>query len=552
MPFPAFVVISFAGAAATLLVTYGLSDRPGLAAAAAFAGAAGLALFHGPGYFSFPLPLDDAFITLRYSQHLADGLGPNWNSEGRVEGYTSFLWMGLLAGVAKLGFDLMSAMRVFEAVSVFAAYLAVYGIWRRWADENQDSGLDSPVVLAAVLVALSLTDGLAFWGFSGLETPLFMALLTSSAYLYLRERRNGGLPWSAAALAATAMTRPEGLIAAAVTGAFTLAGAFSAADRGRARRALAWAAVFAVLWGSYFLWRYAYYDYLFPNTFYAKVGLTSAVFNRGLAYVTDYGLRYHLLVMFGGAAVLLGNPRLRGDVAYVLAIGGAMLLGVVIEGGDSFSHGRFVVPLLPLLFLAGISGLATLVKRVVVEPRQAAIVAVVALSLGGLSLLPSSYDALLPIDRQDHQERRLLGRWLNDNTPPDYTIAAFAVGAIAYYSERDMLDLLGINDVTIAHTEIANFGQGIAGHERYNIDYTLDVVQPEIIVFGDAEPGPLTTAKLRARTAGPGGLEVGRALFHDPRLWERYQVRSVNIEGRWFNFLQRTDTIGELPDQERP
>ncbi|MEI6504038.1 MAG: hypothetical protein WCP21_23750, partial [Armatimonadota bacterium] len=38
--------------------------------------------------------VDDSFITYRYSQHLAAGVGPTWNpGERPLEGYTTFLWM---------------------------------------------------------------------------------------------------------------------------------------------------------------------------------------------------------------------------------------------------------------------------------------------------------------------------------------------------------------------------------------------------------------------------------------------------------------------------
>ncbi|MCH8008350.1 MAG: hypothetical protein IIC91_05745, partial [Chloroflexi bacterium] len=290
MSFPFYVLTSLAIAAVTMLAVLSLSSRRWLAVLAAFAGATALLLVHGPLYFDFYA--DDAYITLRYSQHLADGLGPNWNSEGRVEGYTTFLWMGTLAGLAKLGFDLVDASRVLGFLSLLATFAAVYRIWGLWGGEQPESGLRSPALLAAVLLALAITDGVAFWGFSGMETPLFMALLTWSAYLYLRERRGGRIPWSAFALAATAMTRPEGLIAVGVTGLFVLYDAAASPDRRQAAaRAVAWGGVFLAIYGSYFLWRYSYYDFLLPNTYYAKVGLNLAALDRGLEHVTASGLQ---------------------------------------------------------------------------------------------------------------------------------------------------------------------------------------------------------------------------------------------------------------------
>src|SRR3989442_1472314 len=43
---------------------------------------------------------DDSFISFRYARHLAAGRGLVWNPGERVEGYTNFLWVILMAGGA--------------------------------------------------------------------------------------------------------------------------------------------------------------------------------------------------------------------------------------------------------------------------------------------------------------------------------------------------------------------------------------------------------------------------------------------------------------------
>ncbi|MGB2694111.1 MAG: hypothetical protein WBD55_02860, partial [Dehalococcoidia bacterium] len=313
------------------------------------------------------------------------------------------------------------------------------------------------------------------------------------------------------------------------------------------QRAALWGGMALMLYGSYFLWRYSYYDYLLPNTYYAKSEPSLSIFSRGLGYITTSGLNYHLIAMFAGMAVLLGRLRLRHDAAYMIALTAAMLAGIVFEGGDDFGHGRFVVPMLPLLFLGGLAGFAVLLKRAALEPLQVALVATVALSLAGLSLLPHSHNPALPRGRDADVERRLLGTWLNEHTPADYTIAAYAIGAISYYgNDRDFLDLLGLNDVTIAHTDVPNLGEGLLGHEKYNIDYVLKDVRPEIIVVNDADQGPLTKEQLQRLFSIPSPVEGRNKLLTDPRLWERYEARSLEIDGKWFNFLQRADTVDEL------
>src|SRR5262245_21350587 len=79
------------------------------------------------------ITLDDAYITFRYARHLAEGYGLGaWNRTGeRVEGYSSPLWMLLLAGAARLGVDLRIASKIFGAA---AALMVIAVLFRRRDD----------------------------------------------------------------------------------------------------------------------------------------------------------------------------------------------------------------------------------------------------------------------------------------------------------------------------------------------------------------------------------------------------------------------------------
>ena len=54
---------------------------------------------------------DDAFISFRYADHLARGLGLVFNVGERVEGYTSFLWVVTSAGALLVGVSPLAAAR---------------------------------------------------------------------------------------------------------------------------------------------------------------------------------------------------------------------------------------------------------------------------------------------------------------------------------------------------------------------------------------------------------------------------------------------------------
>jgi len=537
MPFLEFVLTSSAIASVTVAATALLSRWRRLALMTAFAGATGLIFFHGLGYLN-SVP-DDAYISFHYAQHLADGLGPNWNSTGRVEGYTNFLLVALLAAFGKLGFSIVVSARVLGGLSTIATLFVVYKIWTLWREDDQDSGLNHPAFLAAVFVLLGLSSGVAYYTFSGLETPLFMLLLTASAYFYFLERR-GGIPWSAVTLAAAAMTRPEGLIAVAVTGLFYVIGFLGATQRPRPYgRVLAWTGVFALLYGSYFAWRFTYYDYLLPNTFYAKVEPGSAIFERGLDYLRGASSQYLLLPMFAGAAFLLARSRLRHDVAYVMAISGALLLAIIYEGGDFMPYFRFAVPVLPLLYLSGVAGFATLMNRAVAHRTQLVLIATFVLVIAGLSLLQDA--SRLTTDRLIERNNSPLATWFREYTPNDFKIGAVAVGVLAYYADGDIIDMAGINDTVIAHSDVPRFGAGQPGHEKYNVDYVLNEARPEIIIGLGAGPAPK-----RREDVDPNLVPAMSVLIADPRLWKNYRMSWLAHDRRWYSFLTRNDMASQL------
>src|SRR5947207_9423825 len=72
---------------------------------------------------------DDTYITLRYSRNLARGLGAVYNPIGPpAEGYTSLLWMLLLALPHLAGVDAVLVAKAGSLVATVAAG-ALVGVW---------------------------------------------------------------------------------------------------------------------------------------------------------------------------------------------------------------------------------------------------------------------------------------------------------------------------------------------------------------------------------------------------------------------------------------
>src|SRR5262249_27062588 len=132
----------------------------------------------------WPFIVDDAFITFRYSQHVAAGLGPVYSVGQRAEGYTSLMWMLLLTIPHLFQRDPV----VWSKCAGVACAWVVSGLVFRFsvrAAEPSDSRVAklknsrTAMPSASLAVALFITSPMtAIHAVSGMETMLFAGLLT--------------------------------------------------------------------------------------------------------------------------------------------------------------------------------------------------------------------------------------------------------------------------------------------------------------------------------------------------------------------------------------
>ncbi len=419
--------------------------------------------------------LDDAFISFRYAENFAEGKGLVFNEGERVEGYTTFLWVFVLGLANKLGFDTVMASRWLGAL--FAAACLVLLAFAGRIYRNLDAGV---IVMALLLLGSSAT--FTTWTLSGMEVPMLGLLGLLAALLYLRARsEDSSAHYVAAGLACAlaAMTRPDaGLL-------FVAFGADRLLDRWRNGRP-GWLPLtlgLTVLYGPYFLWRYLYYGWLLPNTFYAKVGGTWAQIERGLDYVTRFG-GATLLIVCAAAFGILATSIVKRRYGPVAVIGGYLVLHtiyVIFVGGDAQPSYRFFGEVMPLICLWAAMSVGALDVGVV--KRGVFVVLAVALNLHQAYHEPS----MLRFVGSDRVAERgeLAGRWLLENAPSDAVIATNTAGTIPYYSRLPAIDMLGLNDTHIAHRQVEGMGKGIAGHEKSDGDYVVER-RPTFIMFDSA------------------------------------------------------------------
>jgi arabinofuranosyltransferase len=437
--------------------------------------------------------VDDAYISFRYAQNLVTGHGLVFNPGERVEGYTNFLWTVVLALFMWLGFDP-------SAVAIGLGILFSLGtLWLVYRFARVAS-LRNPAIPLVATFCLALDGSFALWAVSGMETSMFafviLAALTSYVWEW-RNRRPGFL--SGALLALAAMTRPEGVLVLVVVVAHQALARLVTDRQLLSEGDVARWVAFAIIYLPYFLWRYYYYGFLLPNTFYVKVTVhdSAAQQERGLRHVATFaGLHLGWLM-----APLLLVPVLKRWLAFWTTALLSVLLayvGYIAYVGGDWSVGRFFVPILPFAYILVATGIVeaydTLVERLrrLTSSRGAILslrcATAALLTVGGAILFWSSslrgehdlFVAEFQAARASHA-RVAMGEWLRDNVPRDTFIAVDAAGQIPYYADLTTLDMFGVNDVHTGHLQVETMGQGVPGHEKFDFDYIM-WRRPDLIV----------------------------------------------------------------------
>ncbi len=498
---------------------------------------------------------EDAYISFRFAQNLANGHGLVWNiGEAPVEGYTNFLWVILCAAMLKLGLGVELFSTLLGSLASVLTLLICYDWARRF--------MRLPPAAALVPIVLLAASGpLAAWAGSGMETAFFGFLITLGTYFFAGYWHGRPAWWlSACALCftAAAMTRPEG---AMVFCALGLIGLLMTAGTPRWRHFILPALIFTALFGAYFLWRYSYFGWLLPNTFYAKTGGGGAQIARGISHVMWFGVLFAvplvptlITLIPQGLKALRRNRSAKGMhfvreraafwiPAYLGLLYSAYIAAV---GGDYMAMFRFFAPITPMicLFTGGLIGAGFAMTRSWI-PRAA-----FAIGIGAILIQSTPAEAkLFPkmwnnhgtwrgIETERWHVNRLtrIGKHFQSlRTSYDDSIATDGIGAIAFAADMKVIGLHGLVDVHIAHKEFGEgeLGSGLPGHERGDLDYIFSK-RPTYFMFNrrlSEEAFARSPKKMPAKAA-----EIVAAEYE---LASDYLVDSANGEAGYFTYLKR-------------
>ncbi len=422
------------------------------------------------------LPLDDSYIYLTYAKQFGRFQPFSYYPGGGYSaGSTSVLWPMLLAPFWTLGARGHALVWVSFAMctALYAATcVGVYQIARRFM-----SGITAwiaPVILLGIAP-------FAWTSLSGMEVAFASALLVAMILLLIDQPSTG--PPSKkliAVLACASLSRPEATLL--VVGIVGVAVLQRLRQRDR-RSALWWAAPLAAP----ALWLCAnklFAGQLFPNTGVAKshfylpgfdwtywfetVGDLTGKLAKGLFWDPKSPLVWPRVVLvlwvIGAVRIALWARRERRFLvgALIIASPFVLMFAVIASSGLwSFQNYRYIAPAFPLLAIAAGAGfmlpIATQDRRIV--GAHLAAVAVVAVLFGRAAIpgLRADMRMFAQGAMDTNTQVVAIGNYLHTKLP-DASVMFHDAGAIAYYGDGKVYDMLGL--VTNYQAGIANNGPG--------------------------------------------------------------------------------------------
>jgi hypothetical protein len=437
---------------------------------------------------------DDAYISFVFSRNLAEHGQLSFNLGQPVEGYTNFLWTVILAGGMVLGISPEWSSRVLGIACALGT------LWFTFRVVERALGRPTPWAAAPSMI-LALSSGFACWSSGGLETQLFTLLVVIALDGLVANK----LRTSCIALALAAMTRPEGPLVAAVFGTVYAApivlrffrGQKAGGDR---REELIALACFFALWAPWFAWRWWYYGYPFPNTYYVKASgrwtgdaMAHEMWSNGLYYLWIWLQQTRLLwvlplAILGLATAKPGTPRFTLVAACgLLAL--VYLPYTVTVGGDFMGLHRFIMPMFVVAAIAVVLGCEWIAQRAQLWGIGMCIALIAGFAVTQYWL--TSESLRFGNFANDHgidtpaflitytEDRAAIGRAMEPCFRDDDFSIVGGAGAQPYFGRMRGIDVFGLVSEKIAHDEPRSRPR--AGHTKWGNDQLLASYDPTFV-----------------------------------------------------------------------
>ena len=411
--------------------------------------------------------VDDAFISFRYGEHLANGFGLVWNiGQPPVEGYTNFLWVLMIASILLLKFNPVISTKLIGLLSVLGIIILFWFITNDIFKDRKNKYIAFTVSTVFLLINPYTTIHTV----SGLETMFYAFLLLGVVYSAWKiiSFTNSKYIWLFAFLALLlSLTRPEGIL---VSLGLILSIIFISYKKNNSINNLTFFIPVLILYlipiVIYMLFRVSYFHELLPLPFLVKIVYNTTYpmeFLNALVYLIPFILiiLIPLFLKYQGFKINENNQK---NFKYFLLILGITFFfaNIVYVRTPLMNYSqRFFYPSFVMFYVAfgiAISMLFNGIGKQNIKSTKnnqirlcsvtvlVVLVLLVFANFYGISDLKTQHDYGISFDKSYIPIGKSLSPFSDDN----YTVAFADAGAVAYYSGWNFLDLAGLNDKFIA------------------------------------------------------------------------------------------------------
>jgi hypothetical protein len=338
---------------------------------------------------------------------------------------------------------------------------------------------------------LMATSGwLVFDSLNGMETTAFIFFSLATFYLYYRYQPRA---LYAIPLALSVLTRPEGLFIAGALWMWQLIMYCGERDSQLLKHLVISLEIFLILILPYLLLSLYQTGSLLPNTAYAKAvffGESTMPFINKAGFFKNRFLPFYGSFLYPASLLILPLMIFARRVItlpylwfYFFIFYGAYFTvypGAIQNYWNRYQH--IFIPLLIMAIAGGGMAAGGMVKKRVVRILVMVLIAVSIVYNQGMSFINAdrTYKAEIISTRNPKIE---LALWLKRNTPDHALIALHDIGAVGYFSERKLLDLVGlINPEVTTYYVDQGSKRPIPLSERKIIDY-LKKKRPDYLVM---------------------------------------------------------------------
>lgn len=467
--------------------------------------------------FRYPLAgIDDSNIFFVYAENFAHGHGFVYNVGGeRVEGFSSLLWTLISAAIFFLSpvpeqtLLILNVIIISLGIAVAVSYIPMTFVsqqenrFRRWG-----------WALLFLFLLLTSANYLIWNTIVLMENAVWSTLLLCGTIFVISEDISSQkinsifVPIAVLLL----LTRPE---------AFLWVGVFSTillvrktllyGIRSTLRELLPLFASLAITVLALTVFRRLYFGYPLPNTYYAKVS-PSITYNvyQGAVYLAKYFISNPVVSLCILVAMLTGvhtvvafvqKKNTDDGLLYLPILAGTGLLAPMVTGGDHFSSFRFYQGTYPILVLCLIYFMKVVLPLYVkfdFHPGgqrwpQLVFVSILSLSfLAGLAVyqvrdwLPSREFSRMTNEFEIAAEGRVQGQFIREMFSPLPQLPSLGViraGGIKYTYPGEVIDLMGLNNLRMAHNGGDRRGEkNHAAFEKSTFyELTPDLVSPQVV-----------------------------------------------------------------------